>query len=81
MMGDVHRGMCVLGPPWPASALLTVQTYVSCVAAVSCDTFAIRPLGIIILLHFVRSDALTKGQALPIYMEAEFFRTTLQTNL
>lgn len=39
MMGDVHRGMCVLGPRWPLSApLLPVAASVSCVAAVFFDT-------------------------------------------
>lgn len=57
MMGDVHRGMCVLGPRWPLSAaLLPVPASVSCVLVLrSCSFlwyFAIRLLGIIILLHF-----------------------------
>lgn len=44
MMGDVHRGMCVLGPRWPLSAaLLPVYprpclAFWSCVAAVFFDT-------------------------------------------
>lgn len=57
MMGDVHRGMCVLGPRWPMSAaLLPVPASVSCVLVLrSCSFlwyFAIRLLGIIIRLHF-----------------------------